>query len=107
MPPITRIKAGVGSDRIPCNGQYRGEVDNASRFSLEGLQILLFSNEGDPREPIHIHVRCHGARAKFWLNPVALAENIGFAAHELSEMTRVVGDNQDVIEKAWHEHFGE
>jgi hypothetical protein len=38
---------------------------------------------------------------------VAVAENIGFAAHELSDMTRVVGDNQDVIERAWHEHFGD
>ena len=46
MSPITRIKAGVGSDRIPCNGQYRGEIENASRFSLEGLQILLFLQRG-------------------------------------------------------------
>ena len=76
-------------------------------FRWKGYKFFFFSNEGDPREPVHIHVRCHGARAKFWLNPVAVAENIGFAAHELSEMTRVVSDNQDKIERAWHEHFGD
>jgi len=47
------------------------------------------------------------ARAKFWLGPVAVVENIGFAAHELSEMTRLVSNNQDKIERAWHEHFGD
>jgi hypothetical protein len=41
------------------------------------------------------------------LGPAAVAENIGFAEHELSEMTRVVSDNQDKIERAWHEHFGD
>jgi hypothetical protein len=38
---------------------------------------------------------------------VAVAENIGFAAHELIELTRVVSDNQGQIEGAWHEHFGD
>jgi hypothetical protein len=41
------------------------------------------------------------------LGPAAVAENIGFAAHELSEMSRVVSDNHDKIERAWHEHFGD
>ena len=73
----------------------------------KGCKFFFFSNEGDPREPLHIHVRCHGARAKFWLGPVAIAENIGFAAHELAELVRVVSDNQEQIERAWHEHFGD
>ena len=64
-------------------------------------------NESDPREPLHIHVRCHGGRARFWLDPAAVAENIGFAAHELRDMACVVSDNQDEIERAGHEHFGE
>ncbi len=45
----------------------------------KSCKFFFFSNEGDLREPLHVHVRCHGARAKFWLGPVAVAENIGFA----------------------------
>ncbi len=56
---------------------------------------------------MHIHVRCHAARAKYWLDPIALAENLGFAAHELAEMAGVVRDNRTKIERAWHEHFGD
>ena len=76
-------------------------------FRNGGNRFFFFSNEGVPREPIHIHVRGHGARAKFWINPVAIAENIGFAAQELNELARVVGDNAEQIERAWHEHFGD
>ena len=73
----------------------------------KGCKFFFFSNEGDPREPVHIHVRCHGARAKFWLGPVAVAENIGFAAHELTDMAHVVSEHHEQIERAWHEHFGD
>jgi hypothetical protein len=76
-------------------------------FRWRGCKFFFFSNEGDPREPPHIHIRCSGSRAKFWLNPVALAENIGFAAHDLSDLARVVDDQQDLIERTWYEHFGD
>ncbi len=72
-----------------------------------GRKFFFFSNEGGPREPLHIHVRCHGARAKFWLEPVAVAENFGFAAHELSEMARVVNDNRMEMERAWYEYLSD
>ncbi len=74
-------------------------------FRWKNLKFFFFSNEGDPREPPHIHVRGGDARAKFWINPVALAENIGFAAHELNSLVNVIEENQRLIEKAWHEHF--
>lgn len=31
-------------------------------FRWKGCKFFFFSNEGDPREALHIHVRCHGAR---------------------------------------------
>ena len=46
-----------------------------------------------------------GARAKFWIRPVALAENIGFPSHELNHLISVIDENQDLIERIWHEHF--
>ena len=74
-------------------------------FRWKGCMFFSFSNEGDPREPPHIHVRGNGARAKFWIKPVALAENIGFPAHELNSLIGVISENQDLIERVWHEHF--
>ena len=35
----------------------------------DGYRLLFYSNEGDPREPVHIHVMKDGAEAKLWLGP--------------------------------------
>jgi len=76
-------------------------------FRWEGVRFYFFSNEGSPREPIHIHAKRGSAGAKFWLAPaVRVAESAGFSRRELVEMTRVVNERRDVIERAWHEHFG-
>lgn len=74
-------------------------------FRWKGYSFFFFSNEGDPRELPHIHVRGNGARAKFWIRPVVLAENIGFPAHELNSLISVISENQDLIERVWHEYF--
>ncbi len=45
-------------------------------FSERGFRFFFYSNEGSPREPIHIHVEKDRSEAKFWLNPtVQLAYN--------------------------------
>ena len=74
-------------------------------YRWKDCTFFFFSNEGDPREPPHIHVRSNGLRAKFWIKPVALAENIGFPAQELNKLMGVISENEDLIERAWHEHF--
>ena len=38
-------------------------------FTWNGFRFHFFANEGDPREPMHIHVSRPGAKAKFWLFP--------------------------------------
>lgn len=40
-----------------------------------GYRFYFFSNEG--AEPPHIHIDKAGNSAKYWLQPVALARNIG------------------------------
>ena len=75
-------------------------------FRYKSHRFFFFSNEGDPREPPHIHIRNGSSRAKFWLTPVALAENTGYAAQELKELAGVVAANRELIERTWHEHFG-
>ncbi|AEG50797.1 hypothetical protein Sphch_3183 [Sphingobium chlorophenolicum L-1] len=36
-------------------------------FDWNGYRFHFYANEGDPREPVHIHVRKGRDNAKFWL----------------------------------------
>ena len=50
-------------------------------FRERGFRFFFYSNEGSPREPIHIHVEKDDVEAKFWLHPeVCLAYNEGYNA---------------------------
>jgi Domain of unknown function (DUF4160) len=76
-------------------------------FRYKGFRFFFYSNEGSPREPLHVHVMGAGGDAKFWLRPqVALADSDGLDARTLRELLRVVEDNAALIERAWNEHFG-
>ena len=46
-------------------------------------RFYFYSHE--PSEPPHIHVDRDDSSAKFWTDPVQLAANFGFRAHELRE----------------------
>lgn len=67
-------------------------------------RFFFYSNESG--EPAHVHVRRERKIAKFWLEPVELADSKRFAAHELREMERIVQDHRAEFLEAWHEHFG-
>ena len=69
-----------------------------------GYRIGFFSADGD--EPPHVPVARDDCQAKFWLDPVRLANNIGFRRHELNEIARVLDENQQTLLNAWHEYFG-
>lgn len=74
----------------------------------EGYRLYFFSNEGDPREPPHVHVRKGNDEAKLWLRPeVAVAESFGFNAAELNALLRMVKEEKARIERAWNGHFGQ
>ena len=45
------------------------------------------------REPPHIHVAHAGRYAKFWLDPVAVADVRGFRANEMTDIRRIVIEN--------------
>lgn len=81
---------------------------NACRFSRPGrARFFFFSNEGSPREPVHIHVLKGDGEAKFWVHPeVTLANSHGFSRRELAELARIVEVRRAEIERAWHEYFG-
>lgn len=74
-------------------------------FRHGAYSFFFYSNEGSPREAVHIHVRNADGEAKFWLTPVSVAYSHGFGARTLRELANVVEDNLGLIERAWHEHF--
>ena len=38
-------------------------------FRENGYRFFFYSNEGDPREPAHVHVQKGSGEAKVWLEP--------------------------------------
>ena len=60
---------------------------------VRGYRFFFFSLEG--REPAHIHVAHAGRYAKFWLEPVDLANNRSFRDHELTEIRKIVTENRE------------
>jgi hypothetical protein len=67
-------------------------------------RLYFYSHE--PNEPPHVYTDRDDQACKFWLEPVALARNLGFSAKELREMERLIIDNQHQLLEAWYEHFG-
>ena len=76
-----------------------------SVLNLRGFRFFFFSGEG--HEPPHIHIE-HGDKvAKYWLNPVELAESQGFRNHELNRVRALVIEHRALFLEKWHEHFGD
>lgn len=71
-------------------------------------RIFFYSNEGNPREPMHVHVRTAGKEAKVWLQPrTAIADSRGFNSREQATIISIIEANRAFIEQAWHDHFGD
>jgi hypothetical protein len=66
-------------------------------------RFFFFSNEG--QELPHIHVEAGSDQAKFWLDPIDLASNYGFRAHELNEIEQIIEQHQDELMEAWDGYF--
>lgn len=75
-------------------------------FRSGGFRVFFYSNEGTPREPMHVHVRQGNAEAKVWLEPeVAIADSRRFNARTLREVLELVSERRREIEEVWHGHF--
>lgn len=76
-------------------------------FRFNSIRFHFFSNEGDPREPLHVHAQRGECLAKIWVHPEpCLAENFGFSSSELRVILEQVAEHSAEIERHWHEHFG-
>jgi hypothetical protein len=65
----------------------------------------MYFHSHEPNEPAHVHVDRDDQSAKFWLDPVALARNLGFGPVELRRVHRLVAENRGLLSEKWHERF--
>ena len=68
-------------------------------------RFFFYSDEGDPREPPHIHVTANEKVAKFWLEPVELESSKRLRAHEINQLRNLVDKHQARFLEAWYAHF--
>ena len=75
-------------------------------FREQGFRFHFFSREGNPREPVHIHIARPDADAKLWLYPeVRVAYNYGLTPRELRIVEEIVRRRREEIERGWTAFF--
>lgn len=75
-------------------------------FRYKGFRFFFFSNEGNPLEPLHVHVQKGSAIAKLWLQPYPeVAESYGLTSSELRELLKIAVEHRDEIERYWNDYF--
>ncbi len=67
-------------------------------------RFYFYSHE--PNEPPHIHIDRDKLSAKYWLNSVSVASNIGFSEKELRRIREIVEENQLMFVEVWNDYFG-
>ena len=70
---------------------------------IGSCRFFFYSLENN--EPAHIHIQRDLHLAKYWLQPVELAVNRGFRAHELTRLRELVVEHRTLFMEAWDEHF--
>ncbi len=75
-------------------------------FRDRGLRFFFYSEEGNPREPVHVHVERDRQQAKFWVgDDIELAYNCGLSRRDLAMAMMIVRARRNEIKEAWHGHF--
>jgi hypothetical protein len=76
-------------------------------FRSGGVRFFFYSNEGDPREPVHVHVETSEGTAKISVEPdVGVLSSFRIGRAELTRIVAIVEDRRDDIVRAWNDHFG-
>ncbi|HKT12772.1 MAG TPA: DUF4160 domain-containing protein [Terriglobia bacterium] len=68
-------------------------------------RVYFFSHEEN--EPPHVRVDRERFSAKFWLQPVSLARNLGFSAVELRRIMSMLEEHRSELLEAWRGYFGD
>ena len=70
---------------------------------IGAFRFFFYANEG--QEHAHIHVQADNRLAKFWLQPVNLASDIGFNAKQLNQLLGLVREHEALFLEAWNDFF--
>ena len=79
-------------------------MGSATVLKVRGYRFFFFSLEG--REPPHIHVAHAERYAKFWLEPVSVADVRGFRANEMTVIRQIVIANAQLSLERRYDYFG-
>lgn len=71
-----------------------------------GSYRFYFYSHDLMNEPPHVHVDRDDSSAKFWLNPIALASNLGLSARELRKIEKVVREHLTELLERWYKEYG-
>ncbi len=66
----------------------------------------FYFHSHEPNEPPHMHVDRDNQSAKFWIDRVGLARNLGFSPTELRKIERLLTEHLQELQEAWNERFG-
>jgi len=72
-------------------------------FRHHGYRFFFFSREAE--EPVHVHVESAEKYAKFWVEPLLLAESHGLRSGQLREIRELIEENTEIIKTKWNEHI--
>ena len=89
----------VASSRRICQHEVMPTV-----LRIGPYRFHFYSREGS--EPPHIHVTREEMEAKFWLQPVSLASNHGFAKAELVRIEKLVDEHCQKLLDAYIQTHG-
>jgi len=68
-------------------------------------RIYFYSHDLIAERP-HVHIDHDKLSAKFWINPVALARNLGFDASELRKIEKIVSEHKSDFLERWQKEYG-
>ena len=71
-------------------------------FKYEGYRFYFYSNEHLPK---HIHVENGDGYARVVLETLEVTDSYKLKSKELKKVIKLVQENREKIEGAWHEYF--
>lgn len=69
---------------------------------IEGFRFHFYSDENN--EPPHIHIATSEGECKFWLDPIALAKNIGLKPTIIRQIEKLVFQHQIFLKDKYNEY---
>lgn len=83
-------------------------------FSIGSYLVYFWSNEGEPLEPVHVHIskgKPEKNATKIWITKfmhcVVANNNSKIPGHILSNLTEIIENRAFEIAAKWQERFGE